>query len=677
MVGLAALVALVAHLACLAEARADEPDEVVVRRGSAAGFVSRARVDDSPREITDAASLIEPLPGVHVRRLGADDSFATLSIRGTTSSQVAIYLAGVPLSGGADPSLDLATLPLWPGSSARVHRSFAPSALGRGSLGGTLVLDTPNARTPIGSEVYVAAGAYGSRRVRVGDVSGDPEGVRVATGYSASRSEDDFSYVDNAASAQAGREVLATRENAGHAAASGLAAIAIPVRLGAGTTGALAITTLAQVRRQQLPGTISVPTRFQRLDSNRLLGALELSLPAGSGAASVRSWARRDGLSIDGDPRESARLLSPSETADATIAAGGSLGWKGRPSETTTLEARVDASGERFAPGLWVGSTQPPGARRTNTGLGIDATYRPVPRLTLAASARGDAWVDGGGNGASRNETRPTGNVGAELALGPLTLAAHGGALARPASFVERYGDRGFFLGNPELRPESATTVDAGGTYAAKLGVVRVRLELAAFATWAEDLIVFIPRGATARAKAENIGRARLLGTEAGLDAAAYGATLRLSHTALATANQAECRVAQGACERPGLPGRPTHDFVGDLAYTVGPLRVRYGVDVVAGIQNDSIGSIVVPTRVLHSVGARLAVPGAPGLSLALDVRNLFDLRAARYPVLGGGTDPYAIGDLYDYPIPGRRLLVSARWVFPEPKASASVRAPQ
>ncbi len=659
-------------------ARGDEPDEVVVRAPRAAGFVSRARIEDSPREITDAASLIEPMPGVHVRRLGADDSFATLSVRGTSSTQVAIYLGGVPLSGGADPTLDLATLPLWPGSGARVYRSFAPAALGRGSLGGTLVLDTLSARTPNGTEVYVAAGAYGSRRVRVGDVSGDPDGVRVASGFSASRSEDDFSYVDSAASSQTGREVLATRENAGHAAASGLTSIAIPVHLAAGKTGALSITTLAQVRRQQLPGSITLPTRFQRLDSNRLLGALELTVPAGSGAASTRIWARRDGLSIHGDPVESATKLggSPSETADAIVAAGGSVGWKGRPTETTTLEARVDASGERFAPGRWVGALQPPGARRTSTGVGVDATLQPVERLTLAASARADAWFDSADDGVATHETKPTGNLGAEVVLGDVTLATHGGVLARPPSFVERYGDHGIFLGNPELRPESAVTVDAGGTYATKLGAVRLRLELAGFATWAEDLIVFLPRGAYGLARAENIGRARLLGTEAELRAAAYGIEVRLSHTALATSNEADCRFVGATCERPPLPGRPAHDAVADLAYTFGRVRARYGVDVVAGIPFDRVGVIQVPPRVLHSAGVRVAVPNAPGLTVALDVRNLFDLRAARYPSVLGGTDPYPIGDLYDYPIPGRRLLLSARWVFPEPKSGASVRAP-
>jgi len=66
---------------------ANEPADVTVYGVRDAGsFVSRASVDDSTREVTDAASLLEPLPGVHVRRLGADDSFATLSIRGSSSS---------------------------------------------------------------------------------------------------------------------------------------------------------------------------------------------------------------------------------------------------------------------------------------------------------------------------------------------------------------------------------------------------------------------------------------------------------------------------------------------------------------------------------------------------------------------------------------------------------------
>ncbi len=674
--------ALLALLSSSIRARADEPEEpdpeeVVVRGRNAGGFVSRATIEDAPREITDAASLLEPLPGVHVRRLGADDSFATLSIRGTGSTQVAVYLAGVPLTGGADPTLDLSTLPLWPGARARVFRSFAPAAMGRGSLGGTLVLDTPSPRTPERTEVWAAAGSFGSRRIRIGDVHGDPDGVRIATGFSASRSDDDFEYLDPAATILSGHDVYATRGNSGHAAASGLASIAIPVRTPNGT-GALTVTTLAQVRKQELPGTVTKPTPFQRLDSNRIVSALELTLPAGSGAFGVRGWGRREGLMIHDSAAGTELRFGPTSTSDAILAVGGSAGWRGRPTEATTLEARVDGSAERFAPGTWIGAQQPPGARRTNAGVGIDATVLAAPPLTLAASARGDAWFDTSDERGTEptSELRPTGNLGAELVVGPVTFATHGGALARPPSFVERFGNRGAFIGEPSLRPEAATTIDLGATFTKKVGRLRLHAEAAGFATFADDLIVFVNQGFYGNAKATNIGRGRLLGTEAEARASAYGLELRLSHTALATENQSECRYVGGACERPPLPGRPEHDFVGDLSYELGPVRVRYGVDVVAGIYADLTGSIPVPDRVLHSVGARLEVPGVAGLSLTLDIRNLFDLRVAEY---AGNMGPVRapIGDALDFPIPGRRILFAARWVFPEPKAGASVRSPK
>ncbi len=658
------------------EAGADEPDEVVVQGRNAGGFVSRATIEDAPREITDAASLLEPLPGVHVRRLGADDSFATLSIRGTGSTQVAVYLAGVPLTGGADPTLDLSTLPLWPGARARVFRSFAPAALGRGSLGGSLVLDTPSPRAPERTEVWAAAGSFGSRRLRIGDVHGAPDGVRIATGFSASRSDDDFEYLDPAATILAGHDVYGTRENTAHAAASGLASVAIPVRTTKGD-GALTVTTLAQVRKQELPGTVTRPTPFHRLDSNRLVTALELTLPAGSGAFGVRGWGRREGLMIRDAASGTQVPLGPTATSDAILALGGSSGWRGRPTDATTIEARVDGSAERFAPGTWIGARQPPGARRTNAGVGVDATVRVATPLTLAASARGDAWFDTSDDPAAppTSELRPTGSLGAELELGPIMFAAHGGLLARPPSFVERFGNRGAFIGDPRLRPEAATTVDAGASFTRRLGRLRLHAEAAAFATLAEDLIVFVNQGFYGNAKATNIGRGRLLGTEAEARASAYGVELRLSHTALATANESECRYVGGACERPPLPGRPEHDFVGDLSYEVGPVRLRYGVDIVTGLYGDLTGSTLVPDRVLHGAGVRLAVPGVSGLTVTLDVRNLLDLRVAEYAGVRGPVRA-PIGDALDFPIPGRRILFAVRWVFPEPKAGASVRAP-
>jgi outer membrane cobalamin receptor len=668
-VAVAALAATV-PLATVREARAQDSaraarteDEVTVRGNAAEDWESYADERDSARELTDAASLIETLPGVHVRRFGAEDSFATLSIRGSSSSEVAVILAGVPLTGGADPSLDLSTLPLWPGAVARVHRSFAPAVLGPGSLGGTLVLEPPRPTAPEGTDVWAAMGSFGEARMRVGNVSDVGGGARVATALSASRSTDDFSYVApfGSAPASAGRDgTPATFENAGHAAANALASLALPVRWSAASTGALTVTLLAQARHQELPGTLLGLTPGAHLDSDRELASAELTGPLGPGAWGLRGWGRREGTHL-GDLLGSASL-GPTYAAQAITAAGGSFGWRGRPAPGVTVDTRADASAERYDPGLYVGTAAPPGASRASVGGAVDAGWRPVERLVLSGSARLDAWSDVASDGTHDSELRPTGHVGVEVPLNGLTIATHAGATARAPSFTERYGDRGAFIGDPSLRPESARTVDAGARASRALGPARVGLELVAFATWADDLITFVPTGAAGKAKATNIGRARLAGIEADARAAVGSLELRASYTGLLTANEAYCTAVVGSCPRPPLPGRPVHDLVADLVRHFGPASLRVGVDAVSGIVTDLSGNTEVPPRVLVSVGARLDVTRA--IRLAVDVRNLFDVRTGTYD---GATGPVRqpIGDSYDYPLPGRSFLVSAR--FSEP----------
>ena len=633
-------------------ARAYDAEEVTIRGSQAGGFTSRAKLEDAPREITNAASLVEPLPGVHVRRLGADDGFSTMSVRGSSSTQVAVYLAGVPLTGGADPSLDLATLPLWPGARARVYRSFAPAALGPGSLGGTLMLEPPAVTGPDRTEVWAAVGSFGSRRMRVGDVRAVGEdGTRVATALSVSRSADDFSYFD--------KDTLGdrTRENAQHAAASGLVAWTRPIRFDDGTTGTLTVTTLAQARRQHVPGALTHLTPNQVLASDRELAAVELAVPSEHGAWRTHAWGRHDGVRVTDTPQRDA-AFDPSRTSDTIAAAGASAGWRGRPVPDVTLDTRVDGSGERFMPGEWIGAPAPPGATRAAVGLATDLEWRATKALTASGSGRVDTWNDQGG--VAKQAVRPTAHIGGELTLGPIAFASHGGVLTRPPSFVERFGNHGIFVGNPLLKPESAWTVDVGARVQKRVGEVSLRAEVAGFATWATDLIVFVPQGIGV-AHTENIGKARIAGAEALVEGRGFGFEMRASYTGLATENEAGCTADVGLCQRPPLPGRPTQDVVVDASYGVGPLRVRYGLDVVAGIYTDLAGSpsAQVPTRALHSTGARLDVPGVQGLRLALDVRNLFDLRTGTYDgVLG--PRPAPIGDLYEYPLPGRSVLVSA-----------------
>jgi outer membrane receptor protein involved in Fe transport len=137
---------------------------------------------------------------------------------------------------------------------------------------------------------------------------------------------------------------------------------------------------------------------------------------------------------------------------------------------------------------------------------------------------------------------------------------------------------------------------------------------------------------------------------------------LRASYTGLATRNLSECVGKTGVCVAPPLPGRPEHDVVADVAYQLGPVRPRYGGDVVEGMHADRSATIPVPVRVLHSTGVRVDVPHVRGLRVGFEIRNLFDLRVATYAdVLG--ESKRGIGDSFDYPLPGRTMMLTVRWV--------------
>jgi len=191
--------------------------DVTVRGSATSAFVSKTSVDQSAREALDAASLVADLPSVHVRRLGAEGALASLSVRGSASSQVGAVLAGIPLTSAADPSLDIGALPLWPGASFRVHRGFAPAALGTtGYLGGVLAIEPPSPAEEARTSWWTAAGSFGGLKLRVGDLrrAGD---LTVATGLFASRADGDFSY--ELSDPISGARRTLTRTNAGHAAA--------------------------------------------------------------------------------------------------------------------------------------------------------------------------------------------------------------------------------------------------------------------------------------------------------------------------------------------------------------------------------------------------------------------------------------------------------------------------
>ncbi len=649
------------------EVRADEPSEpieVTVRGSAAPAFVSRVSADDREREPIDAASMLAELPSVHVRRLGADGAFSVLSIRGSASTQVGVMLGGIPLSSGADPSFDVGSIPLWPGASFRVYRGFAPATLGTtGYLGGLLVIEPPSSLSGTRTESQIVAGSFGALKARAGDVRAVGP-VKLGVGVFGSRSDGDFSY--DLPNPRSGGLDTFTRANAEAVSAGAIGRAALER-----SWGTVGVTFLGDARHVGLPGLAFPQTKYPSLDTSRFVAGADTTVRVGA-SASLRAqvWGRNERTRFV-DPRHELDPVRMSDFAEQSIlAAGGSVGLRGLRLGPVSIAVQVDGRGERLLPSAGVSTLGGIDASRIAGGAAVEAEARAGKALRLFASGRVDARRDDAtgallGGGVS-TDVIPSGHVGASYRVSEAAvISAHLGMLRRLPSFAELYGDRGSLIGDPRLRIERGYSADLGVQGDVRTGGVSFGYEVAGFVTDARDLILFLPLGRSTF-RASNVGAALLAGAEGSARLVTKNLVTSLSYTFLFTENQSDDFLAYG---RP-LPGRPIHDFSYDAAYRIGPVRLRYGIDAVAGTTVDTAATIVVPARIFHGAGLSLDVPRVSSrfssLRIGLEVQNLFDVRVMR--VYSPGARDFVavpVSDFLGFPLPGRSFWATLRFRAP------------
>ena len=109
-----------------------------------------------------SADVLARVPGVQVAQTGADADLATAAIRGASSSQTPVYLAGVRINDDVTGTADLSTIPLWMMHRAEVFRGNAPLGADRLGLGGAVFFEP---RLPRRHEAAagIGAGSFGAR----------------------------------------------------------------------------------------------------------------------------------------------------------------------------------------------------------------------------------------------------------------------------------------------------------------------------------------------------------------------------------------------------------------------------------------------------------------------------------------------------------------------------------
>ena len=76
------------------------------------GTVTVIRPDDYKGEQKDLPDMLKMVPGVHVREVNGKGQYTTVSVRGSSASQVGVFVDGVLFNQGSDAAADISTIPI-------------------------------------------------------------------------------------------------------------------------------------------------------------------------------------------------------------------------------------------------------------------------------------------------------------------------------------------------------------------------------------------------------------------------------------------------------------------------------------------------------------------------------------------------------------------------------------
>ena len=611
----------------------------------------------TPRSNESVPQLLSELPGVTINRAGGIGSLAMVSLRGSTWEQVGVYVDGVPLNSAQGGGVDLSTLPLGDVERIEVYRGSTPIAFGSSSLGGILSITT---RAPRATRLDADA-ETGSFDTYSAGLSGSWVGkrVRVYLGAHYLSTAGDFLFTqDNGTAFDTSSDHEVRRQNNAVTQADGTARAVLALDGGRELTASA----IVFYRDQGLPGYGSIrQTAETELSSLRLIGSLAYDSTRDLGADSrvraqlyysYEAQRYRDPLAeVSSAPRA---------TNDRTTTVGANLRLSRPIASWLRGAAVVEARYQLFEP--YDADARPafgdPSTRIfVGTGVEADAWWRrarmhvlPSVRVEIARDVRSgrDQFAKLLNDGAPITNVVPSARLAlVEHVTSDVTLRANAGRYARLPSTMELFGDSGFVIGNPALVPESGWNVDAGVHWSWRRSRASVALDVAGFASLVDDLIQF-QQDAYGRAKALNIGRARILGAELSLDVHATR-WLRVLVNGTFTDARDVSDTSLGA-HQPYLTNRPRFHVYArpEGRWHVGNAVVAgayVDADIIDGNFLDPANLVELPARFVFGAGVYAEAPRAH-LMIVASAQNLGDARTF---------------DFAGFPLPSRSFFLTAR----------------
>jgi iron complex outermembrane receptor protein len=595
---------------------------------------------------TTSADVLGRLPGVQVARTGSASDLATAAIRGATSAQTPVYLAGVRLNDDVTGTADLSTLPLFLVERVDVYRGNSPIDADRLGIGGAVLFEP---RLPRKNELGggFTVGSFGERS---GFVTGGVGGPKAASlvAFGREGADNDFSFSGS-------NGVRGVRTNADYTATSAWA-------LGRfrPSPGVRIVTVVHGYDREQgSPGLALVPDELARTESRRFLGAVTAHFPCS---------ARREGeaearCTVDA---ATSLLRASSTISDPLLEVVPSrfVSTEGdRVEENARLTYALNGAW-RFSAGtvlarehIRVGSEGAEGtdAVRFSVRPALVAALRPAEWTELDAVGSAEDHETTGSGGASASHTfEPGGRVGVRQRItNDLEMRANLGHYGRAATLGELHGVSASVHGNRALVPERGDTLDAGIRWTFSHAPLRFDVDLFGFARRASELIAYRQSGPSAVAP-YNVGSARVLGVESALGVEVFR---HLRDTLALTLSDPRDTTADRGERNDILPYRSrlvavnsTELFTEEGIPALHLSRAVLGVRLThrASKYADSAGLIVIDEQTVVDVEAALGFLGR-ALAARVALRNAFAAREF---------------DAIGLPLPGRSVHFSLEGYF-------------
>ena len=433
--------------------------------------IDSARIADSGA--TDLGDVLRDVAGLEVSTYGPAGALSSVSLRGSESSQVLILLDGVRLNSPQNGLFDLSTLPVPLSDIERIEivRGPASTLYGSSAVGGVIQIFTKKATATPSARVDLRTGSNDAR----------------SAGFSLSQRKGPLSYA-----LSAGRDhSLGYRTNSAldQDRLDGRFSLELPADF------SLQLNAYHLQKDIGVPGSIAFPSPLARQKDGDTYLAMELKGPAGPWHLSVRSvYERLDERYSDPDLAEDDHYLTQTRGLEAqgTLALGRQRLTVGAEAYRDSLES-TGTSGNHHQ-SRWAGYAQ-------------DTLLLPA-NVLLEAGVRYDAHSD------FANEASPRVALVVPLSASTRLRLSAGRSYRAPTLndrfAVDSWGDHG----NPDLKPEIAWEYEAG--IEQQLGN-RGHLSLAAFRRDVRDLIQWQENLADYTWSPQNVGRARIWGSEAEL----------------------------------------------------------------------------------------------------------------------------------------------------------------